>query len=228
MDTGRIKPGSLVITIAIIVMVEISMLDVPLKPLIKTGVARCLEIFFVLMTFGFSGNGLGAIGFSRDRILPGFEKGLRWSAGFGILAAVIGMIIFLTGQNPLTLLHVRLPEALADRIMFFVIGGLVAPLAEEIFFRGVIYGFLRDQLRSVIRQWSVPAALIISTGLFVSAHQGGSGIPLPQLVGGVVFCAAYEIEKSLVTPFMIHSLGNLALFTFVAVLAESGGFFLTV
>jgi len=54
---------------------------------------------------------------------------------------------------------------------------------------------------------------MISTYLFVIAHQTGAGIPLPQLVGGIVFCISYEIEESLITPIIIHSLGNIALFT---------------
>jgi len=39
------------------------------------------------------------------------------------------------------------------------------------------------------------------------------GIPLPQVVGGLVFAVAYEIEESLMVPIIIHVLGNLAIFT---------------
>jgi len=39
------------------------------------------------------------------------------------------------------------------------------------------------------------------------------GIPLPQVVGGIVFAVAYEIEGSLMVPITIHVLGNLAIFT---------------
>ena len=37
--------------------------------------------------------------------------------------------------------------------------------------------------------------------------------PVTQIVGGVVFCLAYEKEKSLLVPIVIHMLGNAALFT---------------
>ncbi|MBW2341949.1 MAG: CPBP family intramembrane metalloprotease [Deltaproteobacteria bacterium] len=40
----------------------------------------------------------------------------------------------------------------------------------------------------------------------------GWGIPLPQVVGGIVFAVAYEIEGSLMVPITIHVLGNLAIF----------------
>jgi hypothetical protein len=36
---------------------------------------------------------------------------------------------------------------------------------------------------------------------------------MTQIVGGVLFAIAYEIEGNLMTPITIHSLGNLAIFT---------------
>lgn len=213
MDTEKIKPVLVIFTIGIILTVEFGIQELPIEPLMKTGTARCLEIVLILMVFKRFDNGLTAIGLSSDRIMPGFKKGLIWSAGFGLLAAMLGALLFFSGINPFTLLHLKLPESKLNMVLFYIIGGLIAPVAEEIFFRGVIYGYVKGVLKRKINKWSIPAALIISTYLFVSAHQGNSGIPLPQLVGGIVFCISYEVEKSLFTPIVIHSLGNLALFT---------------
>jgi len=47
----------------------------------------------------------------------------------------------------------------------------------------------------------------------VLAHPIFPGIPLPQVVVGIVFAVAYEIEGSLMVPITIHVLGNLAIFT---------------
>ncbi|MCD6585190.1 MAG: CPBP family intramembrane metalloprotease [Desulfobacteraceae bacterium] len=213
MDTGKINTVLIIIIFGIIFFVEAGVQQLPLDPLMKTGTARCLEIVLILMVFRWLDNGLAAIGLSSDRIMPGFKKGLIWSAGFGLLAAMLGALLFFSGINPFALLHLKLPDSKLDMVLFYIIGGLIAPVAEEIFFRGVIYGYVKRVLKKNINQWSIPAALIISTCLFVFAHQGSSGIPLPQLVGGIVFCLSYEVEKSLLTPIMIHSLGNLALFT---------------
>ncbi|MFH2219214.1 MAG: CPBP family glutamic-type intramembrane protease [Pseudomonadota bacterium] len=53
----------------------------------------------------------------------------------------------------------------------------------------------------------------MSTVIFVLAHPGLSGFPLPQLAGGILFAAAYEMGESLVVPITIHVLGNMAIFT---------------
>jgi len=78
------------------------------------------------------------------------------------------------------------------------------PVAEEIFFRGILYGFFR--------RWGAVAAVVLSTVIFVLAHPIFPGIPLPQVVGGVVFAVAYEVEGSLMVPITIHALGNMAIF----------------
>jgi hypothetical protein len=45
-------------------------------------------------------------------------------------------------------------------------------------------------------------------------HSQSSGLALPitQLIGGILFAVAYEIEKNLLVPITIHCLGNLAIF----------------
>jgi len=49
--------------------------------------------------------------------------------------------------------------------------------------------------------------------MFVLPHVAFSKIPIVQVVGGIVFAVAYEIEESLMVPITIHVLGNLAIFT---------------
>jgi hypothetical protein len=213
MDTEKINTVLLVIIIGVIFFVEVLTRKLPLSPLMQTGTARCMEIVLILMVLKRFCNGLSAIGLSSDRIESGFKKGLIWSAGFGLIAALLGVVLFLSGINPLKLLHMSLPESKSDIFLFYVIGGLIAPVAEEIFFRGVIYGYTKGVLFAKMNKWSIPVALAISTYLFVIAHQTSAGIPLPQLVGGIVFCVSYEISKSLMTPIMIHAIGNMALFT---------------
>ena len=56
-------------------------------------------------------------------------------------------------------------------------------------------------------------AILISTVLFVLPHYDGNHLPLTQIVGGIVFAIAYEKEKNLIVPIMVHCLGNIAIFS---------------
>jgi hypothetical protein len=87
----------------------------------------------------------------------------------------------------------------------YLVGGVIGPVAEEIFFRGIIFGFCR--------RWGFYAALLISTAFFVWPHFDGRHLPLTQIVGGIVFTIAYEKEKKMMVPVTIHCLGNMAIFS---------------
>ena len=150
--------------------------------------------------------GLSSIGLSLPKTLPGLKRGLIWSAGFGLITLLGFALIFAIGLNPLTLIHTHLPAKPGDILLFFIVGGLIGPVAEEVFFRGVIYGFLR--------RWGAPAAIILSTLLFVLAHPVFPAIPVTQMVGGLLFAVAYEVEKNLMVPITIHVSGNMAIFAF--------------
>jgi membrane protease YdiL (CAAX protease family) len=114
------------------------------------------------------------------------------------------MVMIIFHKNPMVFLRNPLPVTGPDITLFFAVGGLIAPAAEEIVFRGLVYGYLR--------RWGVAAGLVGTTLLFAAAHMA-SGIPLTQIVGGLVFALAYEKEKNLMVPVVIHVLGNLAIFS---------------
>jgi hypothetical protein len=90
----------------------------------------------------------------------------------------------------------------------FLVGGIIGPIAEEIFFRGILYGYFR--------RWGVLPALVVSTGIFALVHLligPVQGFAVIQTVGGVVFAVSYELEKNLMVPITVHCLGNMAIFS---------------
>lgn len=165
--------------------------------------ARLLEIGALTALLANRKEGLAALGLNRDKFLPGVKRGLIWSALFGFSALLGFVILNLFGISPGQMIKVFLPREPGVRMLFFVAGGFIAPVAEELFFRGIIYGFLR--------RWGIIFALIGSTVLFVLLHST-DGLPVAQAVGGVVFVLAYEVEKNLMVPITIHILGNLSIF----------------
>lgn len=77
----------------------------------------------------------------------------------------------------------------------------VAPLAEELFYRGFLFTLFRR-----LGFW--PAAALSSL-LFGAAH-GAPTLVLPLAVAGFAFALAFETTKSLVAPTVAHATFNLA------------------
>jgi membrane protease YdiL (CAAX protease family) len=209
LEAKRIKIKTLLICLAAIFFVEAARWLVGSRhlwdPMIGLGTARLVETILILLVVLLWGKGLPSIGLAPSKIFPGIIKGLTWSVGFGVVALLGFFILTILGHDPLPLIKTPLPRRENDILLFFLVGGIVAPVAEEVLFRGIFYGFFR--------RWGVVVALVLSTSLFVLPHLGSHGLPITQIVGGVLFATAYEIEGSLMTPITIHSLGNTAIFT---------------
>ena len=209
MESKRIEIGTLFSSLTTVLTIEVAMRVVisnsQWHPMIALGVARLIETSLIILIVLVSGKGLSSIGLAGSKIAFGLKKGLVWSAGVGLVACFGFGVLFFFGIDALTLVRTPLPIKTAEIVIFFFIGGLVAPVAEEVFFRGMLYGFFR--------RWGAMVAIILSTLIFVLFHPMSQGVPITQVVGGLVFALAYEIEGSLLVPIFIHGLGNLAIFT---------------
>ncbi len=214
MEANKIKINTVIISILVIAAIEIIVRLVInqnlVAPLIGVGLARLSEIIFLLTLVKISEKGFSVIGLTSANVYKGFKKGFIWAVIFGVAAGVVLFIIYLLGINVPALFQMQLPAKSRNIFAFFLIGAFFGPLAEEIFFRGILYGFFR--------RWGIPAAVILSTLLFVLSHTSGPAIPVTQLIGGILFAVAYEIEKNLLVPIIIHVLGNLAIFTLALIL----------
>ncbi|MGD9057478.1 MAG: type II CAAX endopeptidase family protein [Desulfobacterales bacterium] len=209
METNKIKLSTVFTAIAVIIVVEITIQFLInhniLAHLSALGLARVTEFFLLLVIVKVMQQHFSSIGLAWPNLPTGFKKGLIWSVSFGAAAGIGMLIIHLAGFKISGLFRMQLPAVSNRLVIFFLVGVLVGPIAEEIFFRGILYGFFR--------RWGVPTAIVLSTLLFVIPHTSGSIIPVAQLLGGVLFAVAYEIEKNLLVPMIIHCLGNLAIFT---------------
>lgn len=85
--------------------------------------------------------------------------------------------------------------------MAIFVVAILAPVSEELFFRGFVYSALRNKL-------GVTKAVMLSAAIFSFFHL----IPLlfiPLMVIGVALALLYEYKKSLVTPIIMHAFNNL-------------------
>jgi membrane protease YdiL (CAAX protease family) len=210
MATNEIKLSTLIISILGIAALEIAarmlLTRNLLAPLTGVSLARLAEVAFLLILIKFREKRLSTIGLSSSRIYRGLKRGLIWSISFGVAAGVVLLISHLAGIRVKALFRMQLPSQSDRLITFLLVGALIGPVAEEIFFRGILYGFFR--------RWGIPAAVLLSTLLFILPHYYASGlaVPITQLIGGILFAIAYEVEKNLLVPITIHSLGNISIF----------------
>jgi len=206
-EAKQIQVKTLILSVVAIAFVEAGLVfsKATFNPLLKLGVARLLELGLMGWVVHVLEGNVISVGLDRSQWFAGLRKGLFWSAGFGVLSGIASGFLFLAGIHPLAFIRTALPKSSLNLLGFFLVGGIVAPVAEEIFFRGILYGFLR--------RWGIVVALVLSTTAFALTHGLGHGFPLTQVVGGILFAVAYELEKNLMVPITIHCLGNLAIFS---------------
>lgn len=170
------------------------------------GTVRILEATALISYFIWAGPGANAMGLGRNRLFPGVLTGLIWSLCFAAIAAAGLGVLYLSGVNALTLFRMPLPAVKFEVFLFFLVGCLLGPFAEEVLFRGIIYGF--------IRRAGVWPAVFLSAVIFTLPHLFHGWFPTIQAAaGGIVFAVAYEKSGSLIAPFIIHSTGNAAIFS---------------
>ena len=86
---------------------------------------------------------------------------------------------------------------------------VLAPLVEEVFFRGIIYRILRNR-------FSFALAALFTSLLFALIHRVPSNI-LPLFVISFSLCYTYEKTKNILSPIIFHSIHNTLSITFLLV-----------
>ena len=242
MDANPITTALLIRILLIVLAAEVSAMAgvrwIPLPPLAILGLVRCLQITGMLWAIHRWSRSWSAIGWPPGAWRKGLYQGALWSLGFGAVASAGMGLIYLAGHNPLQWLRSPLPAKPLELSIFFLVGGIVAPIAEEICFRGAIYSYMRDSAMAMgnilwphpsgprcrpgwMRVVAVFFAILASTTIFALLH-AIQGIPIIQIVGGVVLALAYETSRNLMVPMVIHAIANLALFS-LSLLAVSLG-----
>ncbi|GEM_PF-2019437 len=181
-------------------------------------VVQGLAIIALTLSHGLGPRGLGlpphALGISRRDLSGGVRLGL---AG-GLLL----MVINLAGSRAaITLFRLLLgDEAVAGRLarergvvtelfqlelpgpvllLLFLGSVVIAPVAEELFFRGYLHNVLRARLGA--------RAAYASAALFAAAHMYVIHF-LPLFLMGVVMARLYERQGTLIAPVVAHALAN--------------------
>ena len=162
--------------------------------LIYTLFARLVELT-VILVFSYRLCGLITASLSKELAI-----GLGVAAAFGasVLATQLVSRIFMEKG----LLSLLLPRAPLDQwVSFFFIGCLIGPFVEELFFRGMLYAWMRESLAPVY-------CIILTSLLFACLH---GNISVIQLTGGILFASIYEWRRNIWAPFIVHTSANIGI-----------------
>lgn len=91
--------------------------------------------------------------------------------------------------------------------IFYLTLGVLAPICEEILFRGFLYSALR-------RYWGIFPSMLLSAGLFAGIHLDAGGF-LPLMTLGMLFAFTLEKTRSILPCIVAHGLWNSGTFTMV-------------
>lgn len=152
----------------------------------------------------------------RRRKLPWSVTGLcPTSAGWvvkgitlGVVAIPLSGLITLIIQLSLgkSISNPQLPYLAPEGFSWFgvfsmvLLGGLAAPFAEELYFRGVLYPWLRQR-------WGIWVSAISSSLIFGLVH-GEISIAGAAFALGIILAWSYEHSGSLWPPVLIHVINN--------------------
>jgi len=105
-------------------------------------------------------------------------------------------------------------------LAFLLVVGPLAAIAEELFFRGFIFGWLRRRMRA----WTAAG---ISAAVFAAVHFHflvpggvlGAAAATDIFVTGLLLAWLYQASGSLVPPIVMHAVNNMTIILFVALAA---------
>jgi hypothetical protein len=118
----------------------------------------------------------------------------------GLLTILILMALGRPLDNPQ--LDFLIPEGLSwvSAAGMVLLGGVAAPFAEELVFRGVLYPLLRNR-------WGLWPGVLASSLIFAVIH-GDIAVGVTAFVLGIILALVFEYSRSLWSAVLVHALNN--------------------
>lgn len=160
----------------------------------------------------------GALGLGPP-IAKELWPGIATAVGGQVIVATYAGLVRLVGLDEL-LPGTNVPQAMFEQRLLLPLVGiatvLVAPLAEETFFRGFMF--------TGLRRYGFFWAALASGLLFSAAHINPGGL-VPLALVGMLFAWSYARSGSLWTSIYAHLTFNLVSFVALTAIVQSGGSF---
>ncbi len=189
-----------------------------------TTVAFVLSGFMTLMMIGLRGRSFGDLGFrapSVPWVLAAIALGVAFIPIRIMLILVISLALGITATEEGDDSFAASPSAedpylwlgLAQLLVIVVV---LAPIVEEIVFRGVLHRWLEKRIGLVV-------AVLVSSVIFGAAHLGPF-IAVSNTVLGMVLALSFHYSRSIYVPMLIHFVNNLLVVLMLIALVLLAGF----
>lgn len=166
-----------------------------------------LYFLFFMTTIGlvliFTRSRLGKVGFRGQEL----QRILAWGLGGGLVLFVLvlgsGYIIQLLAPElqPQPFEDVlRDVSTIRELLLMLLVGSVLAPLVEEMYFRGMVYPVLRKHI-------GVTWAIVIS-GMFFGMMHWDLWRTIPLAFGGMALAYIYERSRTIYAPWLAHGVWN--------------------
>ncbi|HEY3374548.1 MAG TPA: type II CAAX endopeptidase family protein [Candidatus Aquicultor sp.] len=190
-----------------------SFIIIKLIALVSPKVAPILAMFIgyallVILLWYFAVHKRGAtpakLGFRPFDVPRGFGLAIAWFFLTKLFTAVYAAVAQWLGIHGNQQALENLPQIFGKSVFGFILAALlvavVAPLVEELFFRGFVYPAFRQR-------WGVTAGVIASSVLFSLFHFNAF-LFIPIMFIGIALAYLYETTGSLWPSIMLHALNN--------------------
>ncbi|MFQ3630094.1 lysostaphin resistance A-like protein [Roseiflexus sp.] len=155
---------------------------------------------------------LSVLGFSAPHPLRLTLLGI----GLGLLAlmlnGIVGALFVSSGirQNQAAL-YPLFPGDFAGQALFFIGAAVLAPIGEEVLFRGYLFGSLRrlagDSRTGIMIAYGV-SAMVFALSHSLAATEGLVGLLVPSFLIGLVFAWGFDRSGSLIPAIVAHAINN--------------------
>jgi len=161
--------------------------------------AELIYLLPVLLIFAWKRIPFKQLGFSRfDSLTMGWGCGLLIAA-YGVVIAH-NLLLMLLGVDTQGEGIMKIFSELESPVWLFIVGVIIAPLVEEIFFRGFLFQGFRQ------RYGWIPA-LLLSSGIFAAAHLDPVSF-IPTFALGAAMGYVYHRSNSIWPGVILHFLNN--------------------
>ena len=160
------------------------------------------ELSFLLVPFALAASKGATVAQSMHRLgLVAFRRldALKWmGAAIGIYLVIVTVYVALVGEPE----QDNFADDLGPLWVQILLIAIAAPIGEEVCFRGMLFGGLRERLP----MW---AAALISAVLFGLLHVTTGISVVPPLIGfGFLLAVVYEQTGSILPCILLHMLNN--------------------